>query len=172
MTRREALIQRNWRHGFAQRGTRSRLYNIWYRMRQRCHDKNSSDYSRYGGKGISVCDQWENSFEAFRSWALASGYSDDLTIERKDVRGNYCPENCTWISHAAQARNKSNNHLITCNGETKTLAEWSEVSGLEASLIRYRLKAGWSPEDAIMLTPSNSHKGGFHGNQDTTNKIA
>jgi hypothetical protein len=160
--RKELVAQMNWKHGGSRVGKRERLNQIWGRMKQRCNDLNSSDYERYGGRGIRICEEWERDYLNFKSWALSHGYTDKLSIDRINNDGNYGPLNCRWISNSGQARNKSTNHPITYKGETKTLAEWAEITGLEASLIRYRLKVGWTIEDALLLIPSNAHKGGVH----------
>lgn len=90
-----------------------RLYKIWQGMRQRCNNPNDKDYEQYGGRGIKVCAEWDNSSESFINWALQNGYADNLSIDRKDVNGNYCPENCHWATDTEQVRNrrilKSNN---------------------------------------------------------------
>lgn len=83
-----------------------RIYKIWLGMRQRCNNPNDKDYGLYGGRGISVCEEWDNSSEAFIEWAKANGYSDGLSIDRVDTNGNYCPENCRWATSTQQARNK------------------------------------------------------------------
>lgn len=140
---REMLIKRNTVHSL--HGTR--LYGIWVRMRQRCNDENCTDYISYGARGIAICKDWDD-YRSFHRWALANGYKDNLTIERIDVNGNYEPNNCKWISPAAQARNKTNNHKITYNGQTKTLAEWAEILGIKSSLLRYRLR-NWGVERAF-----------------------
>ena len=141
MTRKEVLLQRNFKHGLCcdESGKKTRLYNIWVRMKQRCYDKNASDYPRYGGRGIQVCDEWRKDYSAFHQWAIANGYNNDKSIERLDVNGNYCPENCSWITMEEQARNKRNSRRITYNGETKILAEWARELGIQQSLLRYRL---------------------------------
>ena len=143
------LSKRNIVHGlcYDENGNKTRLYTIWVRMKQRCSDIHASDFERYGGRGIKVCDAWLD-YKVFYDWAMANGYQDDLTIERVDNDGNYEPDNCAWIPREAQARNKRNNHLITYKGQTKTLAEWSEILGIDSSLLRYRLKH-WSVDRAF-----------------------
>lgn len=86
--------------------TRTRLYNIWSGIKNRCNSPNNRAYRNYGGRGIKICEEWENSFPAFYEWAIASGYSDNLTIDRINVDGDYCPENCRWASYSVQAENK------------------------------------------------------------------
>lgn len=90
----------------------TRLHNIWLTMRQRCEKPNSSGYYKYGAKGISVCEEWNN-FEHFRDWAFANGYQDDLTIDRINPCGNYEPSNCRWVSQKIQQNNRSNNVYLT-----------------------------------------------------------
>lgn len=139
MTNSERLRERNFRHGFCF-GKKPRIYNIWIRMKQRCYGSHTNDYPRYGGRGISVCEEWKQSFPAFYEWAMSHGYTDELSIERMDVNGDYCPANCKWIPMREQAKNKSNSHWITYKGESKILADWARTIGIETSLLRYRLK--------------------------------
>jgi hypothetical protein len=86
--------------------SRSRIYKTWEDMKTRCYNPNCRNYHNYGGRGIIVCEEWKNDFVVFYNWAMANGYTDELTIERVDVNGNYCPENCTWISLSEQSKNK------------------------------------------------------------------
>ena len=145
----ESLSARNEKHG----ETGSRLYNIWSGMKQRCGDPHASNYQNYGGRGIKVCDEWVNSFEAFRDWALANGYRDGLTIDRKDNDGPYSPENCRWATRKEQSGNRRKLYSITHNGETHTVREWAEILGIPADRIRERLKRGLPTEK--VLTPRN-----------------
>lgn len=82
-----------------------RIYTIWQGMKQRCSNPRATEYAAYGGRGISVCDEWQHDVRAFYEWAIANGYSDDLTIDRIDVNGNYCPTNCRWITQKEQYSN-------------------------------------------------------------------
>lgn len=142
----DLVSRRNFKHGLStdELGRETRLYRIWQRMRQRCSDHNCTDFADYGGRGIKVCDDWEN-YKAFHDWAYGNGYQDHLSIDREDCNGNYEPGNCRWASSIDQARNTRRNHLITYRGRTKTLAEWSEILEIESSLLRWRLE-NWGIE--------------------------
>ena len=85
---------------------KTRLYQIWQDMRRRCGSKNATGYKYYGGRGISVCNEWNKSFQAFRDWSMNNGYADDLTIDRIDVNGNYEPSNCRWADWHTQVINR------------------------------------------------------------------
>ena len=93
------------------KGGKTRLYEIWKGMKYRCSSKKQNMYYRYGGRGISVCDEWKSSFHIFKDWALSHGYSDNLTIERIDNDGNYCPENCEWITKSENSKRSHINRL-------------------------------------------------------------
>lgn len=126
--------------------TKTRLHNIWLCMKSRCNDETNNRFYRYGGRGISVCPEWENSFENFRDWALSSGYSDSKSIDRIDNDGNYCPENCTWSDAKTQARNRRTSHIE----HGKTLAEWSEILGMDYDLLQRRITTeGLTLEQAV-----------------------
>lgn len=119
-------------------------------MRARCYDKNNERYPRYGGRGISVCDEWRTSYISFKQWALNNGYIDGLTIERIDLDGNYEPENCCWKTIKEQSNNRSTNINITYNDETKNLMQWSEQTGIPYDTLQYRIcDAEWDVERAL-----------------------
>ena len=133
--------------------SRTRLHNIWLNMKGRCTNPNHPRYHHYGGRGITVCAEWSNSFAAFRDWALDNGYRDDLSIDRINNDGNYCPENCRFTNLIQQANNKSNNYHITYNGRTQTINEWAREFGISVKTLRSRLeRSKWSIKDAL-LTP-------------------
>ena len=125
------------------------LYSCWNIMRHRCYDTNNEKYKNYGARGIVVCEEWRYSFEPFFKWAMANGYQKGLTIDRINVNGNYEPSNCRWTTLLIQARNKTNNKMITYNGETKCLSQWCEELNIPYHSIRARIRLGWSVERAF-----------------------
>lgn len=127
----------------------SLLYNTWNRMIHRCYDDTNPKYYRYGGRGISVCDEWRNDYDTFYNWAINNGYQLGLSIDRINNDGNYEPSNCRWATKKQQQRNMCRNKMITYNGETHCLSEWCEMLDLSYDLIRHRLYRGWKPERAF-----------------------
>ena len=128
----------------------TRLYGIWSDMRLRCYDEKNIAYHRYGGRGITICDEWKNDVKAFYDWATANGYKDSLTIDRIDNDGNYCPENCRWATVKEQASNRRSNILVTHNGKTQTMKEWANEVGIPYKVVWARVqKLGWSAERAL-----------------------
>ena len=145
---REGLVARNTRHGCHNH----KLYGVWLNMKQRCRS-NKPRYKAWHGRGIKVCTLWASDFTAFEKWALLNGYEEHLTIDRIDVNGDYCPENCRWISKQEQAYNKTNTRYLTYKGETKCVAEWAlyaETLGIGKGTFRNRLYGlGWDIERAL-----------------------
>ena len=136
-----------------------RLYRIWMAMRARCNCKNFIPYKHYGGRGITVCNEW-NDYLVFKEWALSNGYEEHLSIDRIDHNGNYEPSNCRWSTAEVQANNKRNNHLIAINGESHTLAEWAKLSGVNYSTIRSRINRDkLKPEEALLKKKLYRDKG-------------
>lgn len=128
----------------------TRLYIIWTGMKARCTNPNAANYADYGGRGISVCDEWKT-FEPFLRFATANGYHDSLTIDRIDVNGNYEPENVRFISNYEQQSNRRNNHLIIYNGQEKTLTQWANTTGIGIKTLQQRLSHGWTIEEALTI---------------------
>ena len=124
----------------------TRLHTLWSSMRNRCSNSKDQAYKNYGGRGITVCDEWNKDFLPFYNWAMANGYQDNLTIERIDNDGDYEPGNCKWATMQEQANNRRTNHLIEIDGETHTVAEWSRIKNFPAKTIYNRIKKGWSVE--------------------------
>ncbi len=138
--------------------TGTRLYNIWSAMIGRCETPSAGSYKWYGGKGVSVCPEWRNSYVKFKAWAKENGYKSNLTIDRIDSGKDYCPENCRWVSMKEQQNNRCNNHIITFNGETHTLSQWAEKIGLAPKTLSRRIvDKHWSIEKAL-TTPLNLAK--------------
>lgn len=129
--------------------SKTRLYRIWKSMRMRCLNKNNPQYKDYGGRGISICDEWLSDYMSFRNWALSNGYADELTIDRIDVNGSYSPQNCRWITLQKQQDNRRNTIHITRNGTTKTASEWAELTGISYNTIRMRYYRGFAPEHIL-----------------------
>lgn len=125
------------KHGMS----KSRLYKIWTGIRQRCENEKDPRYDDYGGRGISICDEWKN-FENFRDWSFENGYSDELTIDRENNDLGYSPENCRWADRFTQQNNRRMNHHFTYANETKTLAEWTRCLGVKHSTLWYRINRG------------------------------
>lgn len=127
----------------------TRLYNIWRQMKARCNNSKHRDYYKYGGRGIKVCEDWNNNFIVFKKWSEENGYDDSLTIDRIDVNKGYNPDNCRWVDYKIQNNNKRDNVYITINGETKTAMQWSELSGIPFTTLMNRYKKGWSENDLL-----------------------
>ena len=139
--------------------TNKSLYSRLSSLKQRCYDKKNSRYKNYGARGIKVCDEWlgKNGSENFIRWALQNGYDDDLTIDRIDVNGDYCPENCRWITNKEQASNKTTNVFVFYNGDKKTIREWSLILKVNEDTLYRRKKKGWC-DKKIIETPIRKHK--------------
>lgn len=143
----EKVGARNRTHG----KSKTRLYHTWFDMKHRCTKSINPEYKNYGGRGISVCEEWinENGFTNFENWALRNGYKENLSLDRINNDLNYSPDNCRWVDRVTQQRNRTDNVWITYKGMTKCIAEWSEITGLSFDCISYRFKNNWTPEEII-----------------------
>ena len=140
------LVKVNTTHGLS----RSKIYRIYHTMKNRCYKKSSKPYNDYGGRGKIICNEWLSDFESFQNWAISNGYEEGLTLERIDVNGNYEPSNCKWITQSEQCNNKRTTLYATIKGETKTLKEWSLLSGIKYNTLHTRKRVyGWDDEDLL-----------------------
>lgn len=133
---------------------KTRLYKVYRGMISRCLEKTNKEYSNYGARGITVCNEWKNNFLAFRDWALNNGYDEnakygECTIDRIDVNGNYEPSNCRWINLKLQAKNTTRTIKITYKGKTQCLKDWAEELKIDYQTLRKKLKKGYSFEKSI-----------------------
>lgn len=135
----------------------NRLRHIWYGMIRRCTRQDYNFYHRYGGRGITVCDEWKE-YIPFARWSLANGYADNLTLDRINFDGNYEPSNCRWIPEKEQHNNTSANIYLTMNGESKTITQWAKEYGIHRNTFDQRIKSGKSIEEALK-TPEHRIKG-------------
>ena len=139
------LLEENnsgYKHGLSD----TRIMKIFSGILNRCYNKKEPAWGRYGGRGIKVCKEWLEDRTKFYLWSINNGYSDNLTIDRKDNSKDYSPENCRWVNYKTQGRNTRSNLVINYKGDKKCLSEWCEVLGLKYKLTQERLKRGWSVE--------------------------
>lgn len=130
--------------------SKSRIFKTFMSMKRRCYTKSQTAYKYYGARGIKVCAEWldkDNGFINFYNWAMQNGYTDDLTIDRIDVNGNYEPSNCKWVTMKEQANNRRNNIYIEYRGEKHTISEWSRLVNLSYKTLYGRYSRGCKIED-------------------------
>jgi hypothetical protein len=142
-------------HGHSRGGIRSPTYRSWECMKQRCTNPNDPYFVIYGGKGVSVCEQWIASFETFL--ADMGERPEGLTLERKDRDGDYEPGNCVWATRRVQTLNRSNTVWVTLGGRTQCLSDWCREQGISHQLAKWRHRAGWS-WDRALTTPAKAGK--------------
>lgn len=130
--------------------TDTKLYSVWHGMRKRCICQTTKHYERYGGRGISICKEWDD-FSNFYEWSIVNGYKEGLTIDRINNNGNYEPSNCRWATSKEQARNRCNTTMYDIDGVTKSLIEWSEINGVNHSTAYDRLALGYDPFKTIRV---------------------
>jgi len=137
----------------------TKLYRIWDSMMRRCHTPTHKHFKNYGGRGITVCEQWHN-FENFL--ADMGKRVDGMTLDRIDNSKGYSPDNCRWATMQTQQNNKRSNVNVSYNGKTQTIAAWARETGIPHYVISQRLKYGWSVQNALTLEP-NRHRRVNHG---------
>jgi len=148
---RERTVETHTTHGMSRRREQHPIYLAWARMIQRCENPNDPAYKNYGARGITVCEEWHDA-KVFIEWALANNWEKGLSIDRIDNNGNYEPDNCRWATWKEQQRNKRNNHLITFNRKTQTLAEWAEEVGVKRHVLNNRINVlHWPIERALSI---------------------
>ena len=122
--------------------SRTSIYWAWQNMKARCNNKNNREYHRYGGRGITVCKEWNDSFPEFQKWAIAAGYNPRLTLDRIDNEKGYYPENCRWATWRQQSRNKCYTRMLTYNGKTQCITDWANELGISVHTLNKRINTG------------------------------
>jgi hypothetical protein len=152
----EATSERITTHG----KSKEPIYRVWESMKSRCERPEVKSFKDYGGRGISVCEEWHDP-STFFGWAMSNGYKSGMEIDRIDVNGNYCPDNCRLVSRLENSNNKTNNKVIEHNGEKKTLAEWARYYGVNYKNLSRNLKKGYTLDEAVNRdkTGDRTHKG-------------
>ena len=148
----QKIKELNFQHGMSH----TPMHNRWWSMIQRCTDKNCKAYPAYGGRGITVCERWMD----FNNFLEDVGFppSENMSLDRIDNNGNYDPGNVKWSTKSEQANNRRSNRMITCDGKTKTVAEWSRISGIPVSAIFDRISRGWEPARAVTQPSGAKHR--------------
>ena len=147
----EKTTERNTKHSLRH----TRIYRIWLLMKNRCLNSKYYLFKNYGGRGITVCNEWKNDFVKFYDWSMNNGYNDTLTIDRIDVNGNYEPSNCRWATKLQQQRNTTRLRKITYKNETHCISEWAEILGLEYNTLYHRFRRNNYSEDVLKRVIEN-----------------
>lgn len=137
-------------------GCGTRLYTIWKNMKSRCSNPKNQDYHNYGGRGITICTEWLSDFATFREWALSNGYREDLSIDRIDSNGNYCPDNCRWETALTQGQNRRTTSHIVYNENEYTCVGFAKLLNVSHASVSRWLKAGMKPEEIVDYVKNKS----------------
>lgn len=141
-----------WSNGITHGKSKTRQYRIWQNMKNRCLNSKDQYFKNYGGRGIKVCDEWigKDGFISFYNWAIGNGYKENLTLDRINNDGDYCPENCRWVGRNEQMRNTRRNRILEYKGRKQTMIQWSEELNIPYHILNGRINQyGWSTKDAI-----------------------
>ena len=157
---RRELINKNTKHGYHDHP----IYFALSHIKQRCCNPKCAEYQNYGGRGITVCDEWLNNPKSFIDWSIQNGWRKGLTIDRIDNDKGYEPSNCRWVDMNVQENNKRNNHFLEYKGRRLTISQWSKEIGISRDSINYRILNGWTIEETLN-TPVGSLR---HNNLKTT----
>jgi hypothetical protein len=161
--------------------SKSLIYKVWRGIKSRCYNKNTECYHRYGGRGITMCQEWtgENGFQNFYDWSICNGYKEEvgkkrnkLTIDRIDNNGNYEPSNCHWVYDKEQQNNKSSNVFLSFNGQAKTIQQWADEYGLNYHFIKNKLKNGMDIGEIIKLKPKKVELYEYRGEKYNKQQLA
>lgn len=155
--RRQITGELSRKHGHCSRLKPTRVWMCWRNMLSRCLNTKNREYNNYGGRGITVCDSWRDSFAAFLA-DMGDCPTARHTIERIDNNASYCKENCKWATPAEQNRNKRTNHFLSLNGVTRTLVDWAAIIGIRHATLRERLENGWTIEQALTRAPVRNRR--------------
>lgn len=136
-------------HHVTHNRSKCEMFGTWKQMISRCSNPSNKKYSDYGGRGISVCEEWLN-FDKFNDWVNSvGGRPNGYTLDRIDTNGNYCPDNCRFVPWSIQASNKRTSHLIEYKGEVKALSVWAKELCIPYYIIEHRINRGWNVERAL-----------------------
>ena len=156
---RERASEANKIHG-ATVGRGQRLYRLWSSIKRRCYNPNAKEYKNYGARGIVVDPCWVDSYESFATWAMSNGFKARLEIDRIDNDGPYSPDNCRFVTHQQNQRNKRTSRVLEVDGCSLTVAGWADRLGVNAGVLYMRLNRGWSDSDVVgtpVISKENEH---------------
>lgn len=147
----------------------TKLYRVWSSMKARCKNPNSQEWHRYGGRGITVCEEWKAGYENFFKWAMANGYKEGLTLDRIDNDKGYSPDNCRWATYEEQLNNTSKNLFIEYNGTFKTATQLARENDVNPKMFIQRIKLGWDVERALKEPCHTEFRRRINGRNNTGN---
>lgn len=151
--------------------TNTRLYRIWTGMKSRCYYNKNIEYKNYGGRGITICDEWLDNFMNFYNWAINNGYDDKLTIDRMNNNGDYEPQNCRWVNMKKQENNRHNNRIIKYKRKTYTLSELSDLLKIPSATLKWRLDNNWNEDQLNLKVNFGNSKIRKEGNKNEQSSI-